>query len=151
MVDLTDYQFRRLRNGHQIQLKHHQIDGSGLELKLHHENHKKLQKAHRLKKGVRLQLSKEEIEAAGLMDFIKKAGRWIKRNIIDTPAYQKVGRPIVRGLVDTALKTPIGAILQEPINDIGRATNAYGLKGKRGRKKKCIENEEIEASSFRVL
>jgi hypothetical protein len=110
-LTLHEKQFRRLKNGHAVQLKHHQIahgNKHAHHVVVHTTKAKKIHSAARNQKGVRLDLTKHELEMSGqgLKEFwagLKKAGSWIKDNIINTPVYQQTLKPIVHGLVDQGI------------------------------------------------
>jgi hypothetical protein len=135
-LTITEKQFRRLRNNHQVQLKHHQI-AHGTKHRhhvvVHHTKAKKIHHAAKHNKGVRLGLSKHEMEMSGqgFAEFIqglKKAGSWIKNNILDSNIYQQTVKPIVHGLVDqginaasTLVGSKTGPAGQQLANDLGHA------------------------------
>lgn len=81
---LSAHQKARLRNGHNVQIKHEHIGTGGAILHLHHLNHKKVAKAHHHHKGVRIGLSPHEIEksSGSLWDSIKSGFNTIKNSPI---------------------------------------------------------------------
>lgn len=139
-VTLTLGQFQKLRKGGTVQLRADQIDTSRQHkhhLTLHPENAKKVKRAARNRRGVRLSLSPTEFEMSGegFGDFMRKlrdgfstAGSWVKKNIIDTDVYRNNIRPIVRGLVDQGINaasalagSKTGPAGQKIVGDVGRA------------------------------
>jgi len=74
-LNLTQAQIRKALNGHPIQVKHEQM-GSGMKFNLHPSNLKKLSRAARLAKGVRLSLTGgelEDMEGGNIFKSVKKA------------------------------------------------------------------------------
>jgi hypothetical protein len=135
-MTLTEKQFRRLKNSHAVQLKHHQISHDGQHahhVVLHHTTAKKIHQAASKRKGARLTMTPHELEmsGAGLADFwnkLKNAGSWIKSHILDTDVYKQSVRPIVHGLVDqginaaaTIVGSKAGPQGQEIAKQIGNA------------------------------
>lgn len=148
-LDMKKSNFDKMRKGHEFQLKKDQLHGSKHELMVKHHNAKKLHTAKRRNKGVRIKLSEDEIihnmKGEGLKEFLaglKKAGQWVKSNIIDTPFYQANVKPVVRQVVDTGVNTFGNRFLPAPVTDIakkgvdliGQQTGAFGAK--KGRKKR---------------
>lgn len=146
-VDLTPRNVSRLRNGHTVQLKHSQI-GSGVH-KLHINDAlaKKIEAALKKQKGVKIQLSAEEIDGSGLR--LKDIGRALKGA---AKVYREKVRPVVapvirkvltegikKGLPAAAialgqpqLAAPAAMIANElatpAVNALGRATGGFGVK-----------------------
>ncbi len=171
-VSLTKSQYMKLKRGQTVQLSAQQISPNAQQshhLILHHETAKKVKKAIAQKKGVRLSLSPEELEASGegLKEFLqglKKAGSWVKSNVIDTPFYQQSVRPIVNEAVKTGLQMAaprLGAaapLAQNAANEIGKKTGLFGsgMKtcGKRGRAKMIMgvgSGIEMSAAAVRQV
>jgi hypothetical protein len=65
-VELTPRNLARIRNGHTIQLKPTQIGGGSTTLRINDELAKRVAAAMKKNKGVKVQLSAQEIEASGL-------------------------------------------------------------------------------------
>lgn len=85
-LHLSSYQLSRARNGHPIQLKHEQINtGHHISIHAHPETFKKILKAHKNKRGVRLHLTEHEMmHGTGFFDNVKN---FLKKNgtaILDT-------------------------------------------------------------------
>lgn len=141
-MHLTHRQAHRLMKGHAIQLKHEHIGRGRHHLMLHHENAKKLQRAHRAGRGARVQLSHQEMEASGegLREFFKKIGDFYSNKI--KPYVGPVLKQTIRALKDTAKGTAkkIAPFLEQEIESfdqrygepavekLGKLTGAYGLK-----------------------
>jgi hypothetical protein len=71
-VHLSKAQVSKARNGHPIQLGHHQIGHGPYIIHAHPETHAKLVKAHRSEKGVRIHLTHHEmLHGAGFLDVLK--------------------------------------------------------------------------------
>lgn len=139
-LHLSEPNFHKLRKGKHAQLSHHQLTGDTHHLMVHPTTAKRIQKAIRHKKGVRVKMSEHEImetaHGGGFGDFwnkLKDAGKWIKSNIIDSSFYQNNIKPIARNLVDTGLAAVaprLGAaapVAQSAVNAIGQSTGAFGL------------------------
>jgi hypothetical protein len=133
---LSHNQALKLKRGNQIQLHHKQLTHNhNVVLKLHPAHVKRIDDALRRKKGLRLQLSQGEVQASGLFDWLRDAGNWVKKNVIQTDAYQKFAKPLVKNLVDrgaTALKAVVGNddinnAIDKGVNYVGQQTGAYGL------------------------
>jgi len=147
-VSLTKAQFDKLRRGHQIQLSHQQIAGSGLKngIAVHPETAKKIHNARMKQKGCRISMTPHEMECSGegLKEFwekLKNVGKAIKEKVIDTPFYQENIRPIARQLVNQGLQlagTKIGPqgqqIAQKAADALGEQTGAFGIHQRKGRK-----------------
>lgn len=137
-VTLSQLQVKRLTMGHTIQLKLHQIDPEIThphKLILHPETAKRIRAAAKRQRGIRIALTQEEVHGSGLFDWLKQAGSWLKSNIIDTPAYQKVAKPIVRELVNSAVENfvPAGVArdtARKASDFVGEKSGAFGLKQK---------------------
>jgi hypothetical protein len=144
-VQMSKNQGRKALRGGSIQLSKHQLKSSqpNIELVLHPANARKLEKAMKANKGCRLQLSPAELEGAGILDWLKSAGNWIKSNIIDKPFYQTAVKPLVRGLVDVGTSMVPGGIAQDVVKKgadwIGRETGAFGLK--KGKKTQSVKRD----------
>lgn len=149
MLVLTHPQISKLQAGKPIQIPKDQlqIDRSH-HLYMHPENCKKIDKARSLHKGVRIQMTADEIAANGggeglreIVAGLRKAGRFVKDKVIDTPTYQKHIRPLVRKGVDLGIKslapytgvaTPL---VQRAADEVGKRTGAFGLRGGRPKRK----------------
>ena len=77
--------------------------------------------------GIRIKLSPQEVEASGLMDWLKKGYKFVKEKVIDTKNYQKYAKPIIRHAIDLA---PIPTDVKKVVDYVGKQTNAYGVKRK---------------------
>jgi hypothetical protein len=122
---------------------------------LHPSNHKKVQKAKKSSKGVRLHLSQNEVAGSGFLDWIKDvgnkiadAGNWVKHNVIDSYFYQKNIRPIAHDIVASTVKPvvssytgPLSGVANQGIDAIGNSTGAFGLKHHKKRKGKKVAHE----------
>ena len=137
-LELTQNNVRKLVNGHPIQLRKEQLQGSKHWLDVHPTTHKRLSSAKAKGKGLRLTLTPEELQASGeglgdLWNAIKKGARWVKDKIIDTPVYQSAVKPVVKGLVNagvsaiTPMLGPAGPLVQQGVEKLGEVTNAYGV------------------------
>ena len=77
-------------NWHTVQLKHEHISHEKQHpyvLVLNHENTKKVHKAAKNSKGVRLGLSSDEIHhcmETGHFDWIKGAAKWVSDKVVNT-------------------------------------------------------------------
>jgi hypothetical protein len=109
-LDLNEKQRKALQKGKSIQLKHEQI-GRGFNVNLHPMNEKKILKAYRGGKGVRVDLTGGEIGMEGGKFSINKSLKdiGIKRNVNQTI---KKTAPVVR-TINRGLKTAGLDSLQE--------------------------------------
>jgi hypothetical protein len=152
-VDLSERNLARIRNGHTIQLKASQI-GGGTTLKINDQLAKRVADAHRKNKGVKIQLSAQEIEASGLK--LRDVGRALKSlgKAYNRQVKPVVG-PIIRDVMTQVVKKglPAAAIamgqpeLAAPaalladkyaasaVNALGDATGGFGVKRKTTRGK----------------
>ncbi len=144
-LHLNPSQAYKLQQGIAVQLKHHQIGVPDMHhVMVHPQKAKKMHSAHKRMKGVRIQLSEPEIAetigGGGFGDFLNKlknAGQWLKKNIVDSSIYQSTVKPIARQFVDTGLQlaTPhlgvAAPLARQAVDEIGRRTNAFGLKKNR--------------------
>lgn len=162
-LKLEPHQAQKLHKGHAVQLRHEQLGIEGAHhLMLHMTKAKKLHSAHRRKKGVRIQLSEPEISATmegeGFGDFlnkIKSGAQWLKKNIIDSGAYQSIAKPIARRIVDTGLAAatpflgPVGSDLaRQAVNVIGEKTNAYGLQKRKHMTRTTMQHEPVHEDAM---
>lgn len=136
---LTMPQAKKLLSGGMIQLTPDALADEQHWLILETPQAKKVHKAKRAGRGVRIRLTPREIEesGAGIMDFfnkLKDAGRWMKEKIIDTPFYQSAVKPLVRSAVDTGLtaiapKLGIAApSAKMAVDELGKRTGAFGIR-----------------------
>jgi hypothetical protein len=79
-LNLSKAQLSKLRNGHAVQLKSNQIGQGNTSVSLHPSNIKKLTKAVRQGKGVRVQLNHDEIMGSGFMSQAKSMGKAALKN-----------------------------------------------------------------------
>ena len=79
-LNLSKQQLSRLRNGHSIQLRANQIGQGNNNIMINSSNMKKLSKAYKTGKGVRIQLDKDEIIGSGLKSNIKSLGKTALKN-----------------------------------------------------------------------
>lgn len=110
--------------------------------------------------GIRIKLSPEEVEASGIMDWLKKGYNYVKKNVIDTKNYQKYAKPIIRHAIDLA---PIPADVKKVVDYVGRQSNAYGVKKapklvkgseaakEHMRRLRAMRGQKKSAGSFRAL
>lgn len=161
-VQLTPAQMTKLHSGQNVQLKHAQLlMEDAHHLMVHPHTAQKIHRAHRARKGVRIRLEPHEIEetigGGGFGDFINKlknAGQWLKRNIIDSGAYQSAIKPLARQAVDAglALATPrlgvAAPLARQAVDEIGRRTNAFGLPKKRHMTKSVVQHAPVESDAM---
>ena len=155
---------RQMVKGKPVQISHANLHRNTMTVHLHPENHKKVMKAKRAKKGVRLQLSHQELHASGILDFFRNIGskiadgaNWIKNNIIDSQPYQAVVKPIATELVnkvanpliDEFVPQPLRGVAHDAVGAVGKATNAYGGRLKQFSKVQAMS--VAPASEFRPL
>lgn len=145
---ISEYQLRRLENGHPIQLTYSQIADQSHDpkhLMLHPIQHKKVVNAHKKKRGVRIQLTPSEVESSSsglksMWSYLKnkvapavvKGAKWVKQNVIDTPFYQENVRPVLHTAVsDLEGMLPQNAvtnIVKKGVDQLGESTQGFGIK-----------------------
>jgi len=160
-VYVSQNQARKLVKGKPIQLSHSALSqGHNVEMKVHPMTYKKIQRALRNKKGSRIQLSEQEIMASGILDWLKNAASWVKKNVIDTPFYQEKIRPIARDLVKTGVSMIPGPqlardVAQRGVDYLSEKSSAFGMPSNRRRKNPTPEvppppGIKSSAGSFRL-
>lgn len=136
-VTISKNQADKIRRGHPIQLSRSALSGGNIPLVLHPENHKKVMKAKRLRKGVRLQLSPSEIDASGegLKELLEKGKKFIKEH---GPQVRKIltkglkkAIPAMANAINPGL-APAANVLADRFADdlvdfVGDKTGAFGL------------------------
>jgi len=137
-------QHKKMLKGHPVQLSKECVGGAvgdSVEVMLSKAMLKKIQAARRLKKGVRLQMSPQEIEGSGLKEFFqgakkvakggvkiaKKAGKFYKDNL-----KEDVG-PIIKGLVEQGLDVGLTAA------EVGAPSMALPIEIARKKKGKIVD------------
>lgn len=136
---LTMPQAKKLMKGGIIQVKPDALADNMHWLVLEKKMANKVRRAKKAGKGCRIHLSPVEMDACGegFAEFwqgLKNAGNWVKKNIIDSSAYQSVVKPIVKSAVDTGFavvspKLGVAAPAAKlAIDELGKQTGAYGLK-----------------------
>jgi hypothetical protein len=70
-IKLSPSQVKKLTMGHSINLSKQAVKGGPYKLIVHPMVYKRLMRARKNNKGVRLMLSKAEIEGSGIMDVLK--------------------------------------------------------------------------------
>ena len=140
-LHLSKHQVRKAVRGHPIQISAANLHKDTHTLHLHPENHKKVHKAKRAKKGTRLHLSQHELQASGLWDILKNAWNTVKNKVIDTPFYQQTINPIakqgVNDLIDNFVPAPARDIAHKAADFAGDKTEAFGF---RPHKKVALSN-----------
>ncbi len=139
-LDLSQAQLRRLKNGHAVQIRASQI-GSGVDLSLHPSVEKRLESARRRNKGMRFQMSKDEVEASGIRETLQKVGKFYKEHVkpIAAPILREGARrglKIAKEAVNTAtmgaLEPEINSLYErygdKLIDVVGKVSGAYGMR-----------------------
>jgi hypothetical protein len=134
-LNLTQPQARKLMSGKPVQLSASGIKGNKHSLYVNPLLAKKIRKAQRLNKGVRVSLTEEERSqsASGLKEIfegIKKGAEFLKKNVIDSEFYQKNIRPLAKELVQSGINLlPVGKDLARKGADwASQKTGAFGLR-----------------------
>jgi hypothetical protein len=157
---------QRLKNGHGIiQLKHAQMtETHPHRIHLSQANNDRFKKAHMSKKGVRLSLSPQEIDAtingAGFMDFLRFAGKALIKGakaVVNSNLYQTEIKPEIRKVVDSGLSVakdilpqPLANIATSLVNQAGKSTNAFGLPKPKPKKRAKIQAQPLVGGSFTI-
>ena len=173
-VNLTDAQAKKIIRQEPVRVAASQIGVGPTVIMLHPENHAKLSKAKRAKRGVVLYMSAGEVlatvesdmEGTGIFNNLwknlKSGYNWVKKNIVDSDIYQKGVKPLVRsgvnqlaGLAKT--KAPqAGELIDMVVDKVGKETGAFGVKnkGKKYLTKKgnamYLMDSATQGSSFRL-
>lgn len=104
---------RKLHRGEPTLLKADQMEGGEIEIFMTPIKHKKMMKAHGKKKGMKLNLTPEEMSysmehGAGVKDFFKKVGRKITKGVNEgLKTYREDVRPIVGPALKEAVRQGI--------------------------------------------
>lgn len=98
-IRFTPRQLSRIRAGHPVQIPHKHIGHPHGHVfqNLHPTNLRKLHKAHRAGKGIRLQFHPSELEGTGILDVFKKVGNFISEN-------KAILKPIASAALDVGSK-----------------------------------------------
>ncbi len=141
---LSKNQVMKARRGMPIQISAGALREATHQVSLHPENHKKVTRAKRMNKGVRLQLGTHEMQASGFLDDLRNIGRkiqqgaqFVKSHVIDSPFYQQNLRPIARNLVQQGIENFVPApgrdIARKAAEFASQRTGAFGVRPRRGR------------------
>ncbi len=135
---LTAPQAKKLMKGGVVQISPDALQSNSHWLVLEKKTANKVRRAKRSGKGCRIHLSPTEMDHCGgsLADFFKKVkdgAQWLKKNVIDTSAYQQSIKPIVRKVInqgiETFVPTSIGRDAAHQVaNFVGDQTAAFGIK-----------------------
>lgn len=142
-LELSPAQVRKLVKGQSIQLPHAKLM-RGIEVVLKKKKATRVHRAHAKSRGVRLQMDPEELEmsGAGFLDFLKKAGTFLKEKVFTNPIYKQVAAPLIKqglqrgvsalqgavGAVVPELGAPIGELGNAAVNKLGEVSGAYGMR-----------------------
>ncbi len=131
-VHLSKHQVRKAATGHPIQISAENLHKATHTLHVHPENHKKIHKAKRARKGVRIHLTEHELHGSGLLDWLKGAWNTVKSKVIDTPFYQNTVRPAakqgVNALIDNFVPSAARDLAHQAANAVGEKTGAFGMR-----------------------
>lgn len=162
-INITRPQLQKALNGKPVQFNASQIGSGSNYLSLHPANVKIVEKAAMKGSGCVINLSPgellataEDMEGNGIFGDIwkglKSAYKWTKKNVIDTPIYQQNLKPLVRQAVNTAASAAksfapqLGTAIDMGVNEIGKQTGAFGLKGKK--RTKTQRNEMLKGKGL---
>ena len=141
-VHLSKNQLDKLRRGHRIQISGGALDGPHRLLVKSH-NLKRIERARKANKGVRIQLDEEEIDGSGLKEILKKGWDYYQKNIkpkvsntvrnVLTQTVEKGIPAVLTALGQPELAVPAAALAHKfagkAVNYIGDHTHAFGLQG----------------------
>jgi len=148
-IDITEKQLDKALDGKSFKIAPSQIGSGTSYLSLHPANVRLVEQACMKGKGCILNMSEgellssaEDCQGAGFFSKIWKKLRssykWAKKNVIDTPEYQKMIKPLVRGVVDQVAATAAAAlpgsasVINAGVNELSKQTGAFGaVKGKK--------------------
>lgn len=146
-VHLSENQFDKLRRGHSVQISAKNLKGGRMPLFVSPELAKKINKAKRNNKGVRIQLSKSELtkSAEGLKDFLKKAKNFYDKHIKSHagPLLKKeltnLANQALTQAEKMAIESEFGAplvplievgkrkVVPKVVDKVGQVTGAFGM------------------------
>lgn len=165
-INITQAQLNKALNGKPIKIGKDQIGSGSVYLSLHPANRKIVEKASLKGSGCCLNLSEgellasaEDMEGQGIFGDIwkglKSGYKWAKKNIIDTPIYQKAIKPVVRELVQkgvqmakTVAPSQLGSTIDKGVDLLGKETGAFGIKGKKGGRTKAQRKALLQAKGL---
>lgn len=163
-INITRAQLNKALNGKSIKIGKDQIGSGSVYLSLHPANRRIVEKASLKGSGCCLNLSEgellasaEDMQGEGIFGDIwkglKSGYKWAKKNIIDTPIYQKAIKPVVRELVNkgvqmakTVAPSQLGSTIDKGVNLLGDKTGAFGLK--KGGRTKAQRKALLEAKGL---
>jgi hypothetical protein len=160
-LHLTHPQYKKLKKGHHTQIPHHHLNAGKHFVMIHPHKAKKMHKAHREQKGVRLHLSPEEFEhtahAGGFMDFFKgllNMGKTIAKPILSVakPLAKTFAAPIASAITSTT-GVPISADVVSGVADIVGNVAGVGIRGRghgRGHAHPHAQSHEASLQKFVV-
>jgi hypothetical protein len=148
-IKLSPSQVKKLTMGHSINLSKQAVKGGPYKLIVHPMVYKRLMRARKNNKGVRLMLSKAEIEGSGIMDVLKnifEGGKKVFRvaKKVYEP-FKPLLAPILKGAVQNVAqqgveklgtKSPFAAEIAKTLTPaaidlVGQKTGAYGMRSMR--------------------
>lgn len=149
---LTATQVKKLFAGKTITIPATQLlDSKYHTIRVHPDTAKKIQKARKANKGVRISMTKSEMQHSGeglkeILQGIRKGAQFVKSKIIDSDPHQKIAKPLVRKAVQAAVAsaTPFVQgiagqegvkLLNQGVDKLDEVTSAYGMKKGRRRAK----------------
>jgi hypothetical protein len=161
-VQLSERNMSRIRNGHTVLLKPTQLGSGSHKLQINDELAKRVGAAMKKNKGVKIQLSAQEIEASGLRSALKRVGRAYQRSI------KPVVGPVIRDVMTQVVKKglPAAAIAMgqpelaapaafladryaaKAVNALGDATGGFGLKKKKQKQSSSLITYDGNMSGF---
>ena len=150
-VSLSQNQLSKIKRGQPIQISAAGLKGGNLVLKLQPNNMKKVKRAIKNSKGVRIQLSNEEIEGSGILDLLKKGAKIVKKgfDITKKTLGKKKTRELLTQGIRAASKLAPAAVshladeyADDLVNWVGDKTGAFGIIIS---SKFVVEKEEIKA------
>lgn len=129
-IAITQPQAHKLAMGIPVQFRADQL-GHGMSVPLSFSDRSRYVKALRNGRGFRLQIV--SMGGEGIFDWLKNAGSWVKKNVIDTPFYQKAIRPVAKELVRTGVETFVpGGIARDAVSKgtefLSEKTGAFGIR-----------------------
>ncbi len=146
-IQLSQNQIKKLIKGGCCQVGVGSI-GSGIDLKLHPMNVKRLQQAQRRNKGARLVMSQEEIDASGLKELLQKGFKAVKKYVGEEVKRRGGTRKVLTDVLEKAIPAAAAAInpklapvakqladnyADDLVDFVGDRTKAFGAPPRRGR------------------
>lgn len=165
-IQLSPAQARKLIKGHSVQLSKSAVKGGQYTLDVHPIIYKRIMRARKSNKGVRLMLSESEVQGSGIMDVLRNILQGGKKVFGVAKKLYEPLKPILapilkqatqnlaeQGISKLGAKSPLAADIAKQITPglidlAGQKTGAFGIK-KRTKAKRFLQNMDMgDMSSY---